>query len=284
MQEIITILNNLFDIISLGSSYTERYIYIIFISLFSSVVFLFLFKFTSNQLKIKHNKDLIFANILQMRIYKDKLLLLILSILNIFKHNLLYIKQTIIPFMVICIPLIILTVQVNNRTGYTPLGGEESFIIWAELDTNAARIHLSDYLDGIYCQTSPGIHLETPPLRIPSERAVFWRARVVEAVEDGVGYIRVGVHGNDHMIKKEVITNDGHKRFSAVKTKWSLWSGLVNNAEGFLPNDAFIKSISIQYNRARYNFFIWSLDSLVLYLVLTLVFAFSLKSLFKVVI
>ena len=283
MQEIITILNNLFDIISLDSSYTERYIYIIFISLFSSIVFLFLFKLTSNQLKIKHNKDLIFGNILQMRIYKDKLFLLILSIINIFKHNLLYIKQTIIPFMVICIPLIILTVQVNNRTGYTPLGREESFIIWAELDTNAAKIDLSDYLDGIYCQTSLGIHLETPPLRIPSERAVFWRARVVEAVEDGVGYIRVGVHGNDHMIKKEVITNDGHKRFSAVKTKWSLWSGLVNNAEGFLPNDAFIKSISIQYKRARYNFFIWSLDSLVLYLVLTLVFAFSLKSLFKVV-
>lgn len=285
MQEVITILNNLFDIISFDSSYAERYIYIIFISLFSSIVFLFLFKFTSNQKKIKNNKDLIYANILQMRIYKDKLLLLILSILNIFKHNLLYIKQTIIPFIVISIPLIILTIQVNNRTGYIPLGGEESFIIWAELDANAAKVRLEDYLDGIYCQTSAGIHLETPPLRIPSEGVVFWRARVIEAVEDGVGSIRVGIHGgSEKIVEKKVIMNSGQKRFSPVKMKWSFWSGLVNNAEGFLAKDAFMKSISIQYKRAQYRFFIWNIDSLVLYLVLTLVFAFSLKSLFKVVI
>ena len=285
MQEVITILNNLFDIISFDSSYAERYIYIILISLFSSIIFLLLFKLTSNQVKIQKNKNLIYANMLQMRIYKDKLLLLILSILNIFKYNLLYIKQTIIPFMVICIPLIILTVQLNNRTGYTPLEKNESFIIRAELDENTAKVNSANYLDNIYCQTSSGIQIETAPLRIPSERAVFWRGRVVSDGEDGEGSIRVGIRGgSEKIIEKKVITDNGAKRFSPVKVKWSLWSGLVNNAEGFLQGNSFVKSISIKYKRARYHFFIWNLDSLVLYLILTLVFAFSLKSLFKVVI
>jgi len=113
---------------------------------------------------------------------------------------------------------------------------------------------------------------------------VFWRAKVVDVSQNELSYIRVGVQGNDRLIEKTVVTDYRHKRFSPVKGKWSFWSGMLSNAEGFLPHDALFKSILIDYNRASYPFFLWSVDAIILYFILMLIFTFAFKSFFKVTI
>jgi hypothetical protein len=72
--------------------------------------------------------------------------------------------------------------------------------------------------------------------------------------------------------------------FSSSLEQMNIKTALTSSAEGFLSKESPISRISINYSRAAYNFLFWEVDALVLYFVLTLLFAYILKSLFKVAI
>jgi hypothetical protein len=282
MKTLIIGQNLFFDLFPIGGSQVERYIFILTISLLSAVLFLILFKFTSSQKRIRLHKKRISGNILQMRIYGDRLGLLFLSMLNILKHSTLYISQTIPSLLLICVPLLLLMIQVNNRCGYQPIRLEQRFMIRVDLDANALTSVHSEKINKVYCRTSPGIVLETPPLRIESEGSVFWRAKLSGARGEQQQYVRIGMEGVDQILEKGIVSDHGEKRFSPWLEKWSLKQGIFRNGEGFLPDDSWIRSITVEYDRARYPFLLWSFDPIVLYFLFTLLFSFGLKGLFKV--
>jgi hypothetical protein len=282
MKSLIIGQNVFFDLFPIGGSQAGRYLFILTLSLLSAVVFLILFKWTSSQKRIKLHKKRISGNILQMRIYGDRLGLLFLSMLNILKHSTLYISQTIPPLLLICVPLLLLMIQVNNRCGYQPIKLDQRFMIRVDLDANAMTSVRSEKISKVYCRTSPGIVIETPPLRIESEGSVFWRARLEGARGEHRHYVRIGVEGVDQILEKGIVSDHGEMRFSPWLEKWSLKQGIFRNGEGFLPDDAWIRSITVEYDRARYPFLLWSFDSIVLYFLFTLLFSFALKGLFKV--
>jgi hypothetical protein len=282
MKTLIIGQNLFFDLFPIGGSQAERYIFILTSSLLSAVVFLILFKWTSSQARIKLHKRRISGNILQMRIYGDRLGLLFLSMLNILKHSTLYIGQTIPPLLLICIPLLLLMIQVNNRCGYQPIRLNQRFMIRVDLGANGMTSGSFKKIAKVYCRTSPGIVLETPPLRIESDGSVFWRARLDGARGEHRQYVRIGMEGTDQILEKGIVSDSGEMRFSPWLEKWSLRQGIFRNAEGFLPDDTWIRSITVGYDRARYPFLFWSFDSIVLYFLFTLLFSFALKGLFKV--
>jgi hypothetical protein len=275
------ILNRFFDLVSLSSSPNMRYLYIVLISLISAVIFLLLFKKTSKQEKIKYHKNQIWGNILQIRLYQDKFALLVVSVVSILKHNLLYLSQMLIPLVFMMIPLLIFTVQINNRCGYSPLKAGQQFIIRVNSDKKVTD-SFSDLLSKISCEPSPDITLETPPLRIEKNGSVFWRARVTGAAAGSSPSIRISVQGTDQVIEKPIVTDYRQQRFSPVKRKWSFWNGLFSNAEGFLPADAPFEAISTDYPRASYPFLFWRVDAIILYFIFTLILAFALKRFFNV--
>ena len=101
MEFILVLFNRLFDFISFGSSSAARYWFIVEISLLSAFVFLWLFKLVSNQQRIKKYKNRIWGNILQMRIYQDNLRVICASILKVGWYNLLYLKEMLVPLVVL---------------------------------------------------------------------------------------------------------------------------------------------------------------------------------------
>lgn len=277
------VFNRVFDVVSFTGTPGLRYLYIAFMSFLSAILFLLIFKKASNQEKIKAHKNKIFGNILQLRLYKDQFGLLIGSILNILKYNLLYIQQTLIPLVFMIIPLLIVMVQINNRCGYTPLDNEQEFIIRVDADRKADGA-FTEVLDDIYCEPSQSVTLETPALRIADEGSVFWRASVVNSTDSALSSLRIGVRGNPDVVEKTITIDYHQKRFAPIKTTWSLWNELFNNAEGFIPADMPIKTISITYQRAGYSLVFWRVDAIILYFFLTLVFGFLLKDFFHVTI
>lgn len=112
--------------------------------------------------------------------------------------------------------------------------------------------------------------------------SVFWRARLNDKVKEERLYVEIGMEGMNHVSKKTIVTNDSGMRFGPQLGKWSFGEGLFGNAEGFLPDDVLIRSVRTQYERARYPFLFRSLDSIVLYFLFTMVFAFGLKRIFRV--
>jgi len=282
MYNIIITFNRFFDWLWYSSSDAGNYFHIIIYSLVSAFVFLLIFKKVSNQEKIRHHKKKIVGYILQMRLYQDKPVVIFSSIIKILKHNLLYIQYTLSSLLVIIIPLLIISTQINNRCGYAPLNAGQQFIVEAQLDHTLVPEKALSKLGSAFCTASPDLEIETMPLRIPKENKVLWRGRVDPAAKTNKEYIKIGFRENDNFIIKKVVTASGEKRFSPDLAKWSLNAGLVSNAEGFLAKDSPVSKISINYKRASYSFLFWKVDALLLYFILTFTFAFALKPFFRV--
>ncbi len=284
MKKTTEILNGLSDYLWFSSGAVGNYAHIVIYSLISAAICLLIYKRVSNQEKIKLHKKKIFGFILQTRLYQDRLGVVVSSILNILKHNLLYIRYTLSSLLVIMIPLILVSIQVNNRGGYAPLESSRSFIITARMDEAVMSESGAGALEKVECKTSAGLALETPPLRIPYENKVLWRARVKLGGKATRESIEIGLKGGRTSAAKEIATGIDGKRFSPDRIKWGQGSALMSNAEDFLPGASPVSMISVDYHRAAYPFLWWEMDALVLFFVLTLLFALVLKPFFKVAI
>ncbi|GAK54932.1 hypothetical protein U27_01763 [Candidatus Vecturithrix granuli] len=272
------VLNKIFDLLSLTQTSVGRYVFIVLLSLLSAVIFLLIFKKTSNQKKIKYHKNKIFGYVLQIPLYKDRFGVLFSSIGQILKHNALYVLHTLASLIFIIIPLIFIMVQINNRCGYAPLAQGQDFLIQVTLNDTADQATL----EGVSCELSPGIVLETPALRVEDEKQVFWRARVVDGSPENTSSIRIQLEGHSPVIEKYLATAYNQQRFSPEKKQPSFWNRIFYNAEGYLPADTPVTEISTEYARAGYPFLFWQVDAIILFFILTLIFGFALKGVFRV--
>lgn len=279
MRVVVVAINRLFDSLFAPFCWFSPIIMLGLISLLCAILILWVFKKVSNQEKIKFHKDKIFGYILETRLYKDQFTRTIISQLNILKHNVLYMRFIITPLLAIIIPILIIMIQINNRMKYLPLGENEPFIIRAELDTSMIS-HIPDLLDRVQCETSPGIILETPPLRLASEASIFWRARVLSSDEQQ--YIRLGIYGAEELLEKKVATNSDTKRFIPQRIKWALRKGPLFTGEEPIPETSPFKLVSVSYTPAKYRFLIWKFDPVVLFVILTLFWGFLIKPLMGV--
>ena len=117
MESFVIFLNNLFDVLWAPFSHSSIYIDLIIISAISALIFLVIFKQTSNQERITHYKNKIFAHILEIRLYKDQPILTIKTILWILGNNFKYLRYTLIPMVVIIPFLLIALLQIINKDG-----------------------------------------------------------------------------------------------------------------------------------------------------------------------
>lgn len=282
MEMAITFINHIFDFIWSLFSGTPPYIDLIAISALSAFGFLLIYKKTSNQVMIRYHKDKIIAHILRIRLYRDQPMLTIEAILNILKHNIIYLRYAVIPLMVIIIPLMVLSLQLNNRYGYKPLGPNKSFIIQAGLDKHIVT-DIAGSIENVQLYVPEGISLETPPLRIISEGGILWRARITNSHIKGP-ILRIVLNKSGGEVEKRVQTTLNKERFSPHKGKGNLLKSLFSNAEDFIPGKSPFRTFSVQYMRSTYPFLCWDMDPIVLYFVLTLILAFLFKPFFKIVI
>lgn len=278
MTSTLVFFNRLFDYLSFGSSTAARYWFIVEVSLLSAVVFLYLFKLVSNQDRIKKYKNSIWGNILQMRIYQDRLGVIVSSILKVAGYNLLYLKEMLLPLVVLLPALAVFTIQVNNRCGYAPLEPGQSAAVRVVMAGGQGGGSF-DELQDVQLATSGGLELQTPALRIPGESAVYWRVGAGDPAERNPLLVSAG---GESVEKTVALAGAAPRRFDPVLCGWSWADGLAHNAEGFLPADSQFESISIEYPRQQYTFLWWDTDSLVVYFVLVLVFALAFKPLFRV--
>lgn len=282
MEIILFLLNRFFDVLWLPLSRTPHYFDIIVVSTISALIFLVIFKRMSNQEKIRLYKNRMIAHILEIRLYKDQPVLTIKSILNILWCNIIYIRYALLPLIVIFIPLLVISIQINNRYGYTPLEINKPFIMRVVLAGSLLSFP-ANILDKIRCDVSSGIMLETPPMIIEPEASIFWRARVITSKEDEQ-FCKITIDGTDGSVEKKIFTSSAKQRFSPERTKWHPRSFLLNNAEDFISEQSPFEAVMINYERARFPFLFWNADPVILYFVLTMIMAFLFKPIIKVTI
>jgi hypothetical protein len=168
--------------------------------------------------------------------------------------------------------------QIENRLGRLPVKINKSFIIHAALDDEFIQ-NMESLISKIYCKTSPGILLETPPLRILSDGSIYWRAKLTGT---GTQFIKVGFAGMKNPIKKKIKSVYDQEGFSPKRTKSNSLDYFLNSAEAPIPSDSALKFLSVNYLPATYPFLYWDISPVIYFFILTIVIGLIIKPFMRV--
>jgi uncharacterized membrane protein (DUF106 family) len=245
---------------------------IIFISLITGTVMLFLFKLTSNQEAMKQVKTKISAYFLEMRLYKEDVSTVMGSQRRILLANMNYMKLALVPAVVMIVPVILIMVQLNLR--YAQGGLEPG-------TTAMIKVTLEDGVDtaseGIELESGLGLEKASPAVRIASLGEIDWKIRLTEAgvhdltLSSGSGSFTVPVFGTRKLVPI----------FSTFK-KGSFLESIFSPGAPRIPDSMGIKSVEIMYPSMAFGWGVIELSWLWSFLMISMAFGVILKLILKV--
>jgi len=243
------------------------------ISFLTGLLMLFIFRGTSNQDGIRTAKNRIKAHLLELRLYQDSLAQQLRSQGRILAANGRYIGYALKPMLVMIIPVVLILVQLNLWFGSRPLRVGEAALVKFKL--SAGRVPLGTDLR---LEAPAGLEIETPPLRIEDEGEIDWR---VKARSEGV-YALVFHSGGEAFTKSVSVGQTRMTKIAALKPGPGLLDQVFNPGEKPLPGNASIVSVEVAFPAQRMSLFGLGMHWLVAYFVLSIIFGFAFKGVFKV--
>jgi hypothetical protein len=124
----------------------------------------------------------------------------------------------------------------------------------------------------------PQIVIETPPLRIEDEAEIDWR---VKAKENGLGRLTLVV-GSETIVKDVAVGTKLLSKISTLRVGRNVLDQVFNPGERPLPSGSIVRSVELKYPEARMDLFGRRIHWLVVYFVLSIIFGFAFKGVFKV--
>jgi len=243
------------------------------ISLATGIFFLMVFKWTSNQEALAVAKGRLKAHLLELRLFRHDMVLTLRAQRDLFLANLVYLRHTLRPILVLIVPVVLLLVQLDARYGVRPLEVGETVLLRVSLDDDALaggepRLALPE-----------GLTQDSPPLRIPVEGEVDWRLRA-----SAPGAHRVGLEMDGVVVEKRLRVGGALPALSSRVTRAGFLSLLLdpvaNAAERPLPAGSSVRSVSLDYpSRPSPRILGFRVHWLVFFLVLSILPAYAVKGL-----
>lgn len=242
-------------------------------SLLVGIIMLIIFRYTSNQTAIREVKNKISAYIFELRLFKDDLGIVLSAQKNIFKYNMRYISYALKPMLFMIIPLAVILIQLEGWYGFKALSPKESAVVSLKLTDDGREV-----MNNISATTTPGLKIDSPALRIPSENEVTWR---IQANEAGQNEMTFNVNGQDFS-QEVVVSEKGLTRVTPSSFKSGFWNFVLNPGGKAIPQNPYVEEIHISYPLNSVQVYKWGLHWLVILMVLSIAFGFALKGLFRV--
>lgn len=252
------------------------------LSLVSAVcafILLLLFKKISDQEKIKYHKDKIVGYILEIGLFRDQFGKTLTNQVRIFYHNLIYLRYVATPFLLMMVPVILICMQLENYLGYQPFSEGGQFICKVSLDMDTSE-NIEGDLERVSIETSPGINLETRPLRIVEEGTLYFRAKITDDQKNQ--YVTVRLDGTKDAVHKEIVVLNDRKSFSPEKCKAGNLNYFLCTGEEPISSDSGFLSVAINYSKAYYPLLLWEFSPIIYFFILSLVFGLVIKPIIKV--
>lgn len=239
------------------------------VSLVTGVVMVWIFGKTSNQKAITAVKNRISGNLLAVRLFQDDIRVVLGINARILRYTGIYFLLSLVPMIYMLVPVLLLLTQLNLNFAYRSLEAGETVILTAKLRDAAALEDLAN----IRLELPGGVVAETPGVREWGPRpSVTWRLRVVEG-PGGDAVIRIG----NEEVRKRIQIGKGWTAVSALRTGGGLWEQLLWPGEDPLPAGNNFRAVEIAYPELNLSLFGFSINWLVLFFILSLVFGFAFK-------
>ncbi|MEJ2744077.1 MAG: hypothetical protein P8123_00060 [bacterium] len=165
------------------------------------------------------------------------------------------------------IPIALICIQMQLRYGYASFMPGDRFIVALNASPGtelAAR--------GVRLTASPGLEVETPPMRIPGTKELDWRVGVRGAGDQYLDFDIGGV-----TIRKEIVVDNRMQRRYPITARGSCFTGIINPGERTLSSDSPASSISMGYRSARVNLFGIRMHWSIAYFLMAIIFGMLLK-------
>ena len=273
MHVVNVVFGRVFDVLLLPFSRMTPWAGLVFIALLTSFFMLFVYRHTSNQAGIRRTKDRIKAHLLELRLYNDNMAVSLRAQGRILLQNLRYLVYNLKPLLVMIVPIVLILAQLNLRYGSAPLRPGEETLIKVELAAGVDPMETD-----LSLEASGAVAVETPPVRIPEEGEVSWRLR---AKEPGPASLRF-TGGGLSLDKDVTVGGSPLAKVSARRVGRSILDQALYPGEAPLPGGGPVRSIEILYPARRLSVLGLGVNWLVGYFILSMIFGFGLKGVFKV--
>jgi hypothetical protein len=238
---------------------------LLFISFLTGIVMLWVFGKVSNQKAIERLRNQTRGNLLGVLLYQHDLKVVLRLHGLILRDTLFYLGHTLLPMLVLTVPLVPVLAQLNLFFSSRPLQPGEAAIVKLKLN-DLAPVPAEVNLEG-----NSAVKVETPGVHIPSEREIAWRIR---AAQLGAGRLmfRIG----QETVEQEVRV--GGRWGAAPARKTGNWLDLLlyPGEEPLQPGQR-AKSIEVRYQPLSLTVMGWGLHWLILFFILSIAVSFAFK-------
>lgn len=267
------VLGTVFDLVVGPFRNMNPWIAMAVVSVLTGLLMLAVFRWTSNQDGIRRSKNAIKAHLLELRLYKDSLAQQLRSQGRILAANGRYFGHALRPMLVMMVPVLLILVQLNLRFGSRPFAPGETSILKVKLMAGHNPVET-----GIVLEAPPGVAVESPPLRIEEDREIDWRLR---AVAPGTHALTIRL-GAEAFTKTVIVGGRGLVAIPNLKPGRSFLDRVFNPGERPVPNGSPVESVELNHPERRLDLLGLRIHWLVAYFILSIVFGFALKGVFKV--
>jgi hypothetical protein len=185
----------------------------------------------------------IHAHFLEFRLFFDEPRLIWRAQKALIRANLRVCALLLWPTLILAFPMAWLMLQLDAVYGAVPLPVGEPAIVTAQLDREVAQ----SVLEG-----PPGIAVETPPVRIASERQIVWRIRPLRPVTASLRFALGGVTAT------KAIAAGSRGVFLIRRRERALFAFLIHPEEPRLPAGSVVW-LEVDYPEASHWWIVWFL-------------------------
>ena len=243
----------------------------IVISLLTGILMLWIFGKVSNQNAIALIKDKIRGNLIGVRLFQSDIMTVLRLQVRIVRDTLTYMKYSVVPMLIMFVPVMFVIIQLNLRFSVRPLMPGEQVML--KVKVRDAAILTGD----LRLEVPEGVKIDTPPVRIASQKEASWRL-----VAEQPGRHRLVIRAGGEAVEKELIVGGEWGAVSALRTGKNLLEMLLYPGEDPLGASMAVESIEVKYPPLEMPIFGFQLNWLVLFFILSIVFGFAFKGVFGV--
>jgi len=267
------ILSRIFDVLLFPFKGLHPIVGLVVISIVIGIVMLVIFGRVTNQDALRRVKGLIVASIIEVWLFKDRPTLMFGATGRILRHNLNYLRYSLVAVVFVIVPVVLIMVQFGVRYSHRPLHPSEETVVVARLagDVTAAGSDIALALP-------EGLELVTPALRLEDEGEINWKIKAVTPGAYDIVLKGTGVEAT----KQVVVAEKSYMTLAPIRAKALSWDFILYPAEKPLSKESPVKSIAITYPPSplggTWIFPLW----MWIFFGVSVVAGFALKGFFKV--
>ncbi len=203
----------------------------------TAVLILLIFRFTSHPRKIEGARNKIKGDLLRIWLFNHDVKLVFSSQFSLFMDTLRYIGHTIVPLLILVVPVAGILTLMEHWYGHRPFIPAERAVVTVELSESG-----SSHLNDIELYLPANLIPDSPPVRIPALSQVSWR---LKALNEGSAPIIVRLRGDEYAIPL-AIAGEVVPVYPDI-VRQSPGNSLVHFGAPLLPAESRLSAVRITY-------------------------------------